>query len=615
VPTRRNARDYGAHDEPAGWRRFDLKSMPHGDFEELVHRLVRVAYPDARHTDNPDSGADTLLPKVDGGWARAWQARRYSTKRVDWRSCEAALDAAVETYEVSRYTFVFAHGLSDTQTIRFDGRLKNRTAGVRVDYRDLSELLARMDETHFGQRIARLFFGPSREEYEAQMRDAFASGAADLKSADDVLGRLAAVASWLERNDPHFAYATHSWEVGQPQSPPAPGTVMSHIEIDDRTGRRIDARIRDGGDGRVPMPEVRVDFDPDQRGRRAFELLMDADRRNVAVTIRDGFSVTFKMVPDLWGDREDEPMRDVTLIMEPTLPATRAIDGMLRAWTAEGPVMIDITLQPVLRDEWHLAWAGTVGGLTVEFALREDAADRVVGSLGTRYELPAGGSARREREAVAFTIAAGAATQIELVPSGNPPVVFPVTERVPADVLRALGTVLEAMVVIEDWTGERIPTPSKFDEKATKILLTAAAMIQARGFTGTVSGVRYTLAGRISPDTIHDRGFRISLQQDYGIVVAGQAVWLGFIAYDLLGVKWNIETDEKGRTVLVIPSDDRKVVQGKLHRGKLEHTAVPDGWTATAVIEVHDDAPPRPVQPADSTDAPQQTLLGEPPPS
>jgi hypothetical protein len=573
--------------------------MPHDDFEELVHRLVRVAHPDARHTDNPDSGADTLLPKVDGGWARAWQARRYSTRRVAWRACESALDLAVATYAVSHYTFVFAHGLSDTQTLRFDQRLKNRKKGVRVDYWDLSELLARMDETPFGQRIARLFFGPSREEYEAQMRDAFASGAAQLKGADDVFGRLDAVASWLERNDPHFAYETHTWEVGQVESLTAPGTVMSRIEIDGRTGRRIDARIRDEGDDRVPMPAVRVDFDPDERGRRAFELLRDAERRNVAVRIKDGFSVTFKTVPDLWGNQEDQPMRDVTLIVEPTLPATRPIDGMLRASTAEGPVTIDIQLEPVLRDDWHLAWAGTVGGLTVEFALRDAGGGGVVGSLTTRYELPDGGSARREHAAVAFVIAAGAAAQIDLVPSGGSPVVFPVTEPAPADGLRALGTVLDAIVVIEDWTGERIPTPPTFGEKTTEILLTTAEMIRVGGFTGTVGGVRYALADRIAPDPIDHRDFRLSLQQDYGIEISGRTLWLGFIAFDLVGVMWNIETDEAGGTLLVIPPDERIVVHGTLHRGKAGDTAVPEGWKATAATAISDDAAGSPVQPPD----------------
>jgi hypothetical protein len=570
-----------AFDAAPGPRQLDLAGLDPGVFEEIAHRLVRVTYPTSRHTGNPDSGADTLLPKEgERGWDRAWQARRYSTDDSHWKSCEQALDKAVDSYGVTHYTFVFPKNLGDKATLSFDGRLKTRHNGVAVDYWDLSELLAQLDETVAGRRIGRSFFGPSREEFEQGWLAAVASGNAQLETAGDVMDRLRALATWLEINDPHYAYETHTWNAGQDEAARNPGIVMSHYDIDERTGQRIDARLHDDADT-DRLPSLTVEFDPTEAGRAASEAILDAERRNVSAVVTDGITVKMEGLPGLWVDQNGEPMRPTELHVIPTLPNDlEPIDALVRAVTPDGPVTLDVTIEPVLVEGWHQTWRGTESGMTIEVAMRprQDGQEGTEAKLHLTYALPGGVAARQALPGAQFAEAASRATNVDVVPPDGDAMRFD-TDPAPADGLRNLVTVIDAAVTVEEWTGERIPMPERFaDDGTIGALLAAAATIRAGGQQGRAAGMRCTLADGADIPEKGPLGITMVLQEEVGYEIAGRVVWLGCIAWLVSNVAWTVETDADGRTVLVASDDEATPVIGMLHRGKLTDLPVPDDF-------------------------------------
>ena len=80
------------------------------------------------------------------------------------------------------------------------------------------------------------------------------------------------------------------------------------------------------------MPELHIEFDTDERGRRAYEALRDGEQRNVPVRLDEGFTVTFAQMPELWAEDEGVPKSDVaTVIVSPAIPAT----PQSRVWSAQ----------------------------------------------------------------------------------------------------------------------------------------------------------------------------------------------------------------------------------------------------------------------------------------
>ena len=130
-------------EEAIGPRRFRLGTLTDEDFQLLCHLLVRLEFPDARMTDDPDSGTDTLLPVPDGGWSRGWQAKRYENN-IYWSKCKDSLDRAVSTYGIKRMTFCFARNLTAKQHVAFQKHLVGRHPGVQVDFWNHAELVGRI---------------------------------------------------------------------------------------------------------------------------------------------------------------------------------------------------------------------------------------------------------------------------------------------------------------------------------------------------------------------------------------------------------------------------------------------------------------------------------------
>lgn len=556
--------------------------MPPDDFEELGHRVVRAAYPDARHTGNPDSGADTLLPRFgDRGWDRAWQARRYR-RAISWTKCEEALDKAVETYRISHYTFVFAGNLTNTQTTTFDRRLKSRHPGVAVDYWDLSELLARLDETPGGRRAARYFFGPSRDEQDQAWREAVALSG-ELNTGDDVLGRLRKLGSWLERRDDVFAYETRTWEVGQPQPATTDGTVMSKLEIDERVGSRVDARVRDPGAGEPPMPTVRVDFTPDEAGRRAFEALARSEKDNTPARLTEGFTVTFERLPDLWLDEVGVAQIPSELRLDPVLPDIPPIRAVLKAHCDRNPEVLEFEMHRVLLEGWRTAWRGHFGGLHVTFAVRPTPEGGGQGHLQFRYELRHGASAREELGAVRMVRALERSAAVSISRREHPEaaVTFDLPSQEEHEGIRALAAILESLILIEDFTTERIALPATIASDEAGLIVGIAQRIGSGAWPGLLVGDVVVPATETMVAALRQRGVSFRIHEELGVDLFGRRLWLGVLEYELRSFRVVRKGAPDGHVLLRPRTESARRVTGRLLRGNLRSLPVPDGWTAS----------------------------------
>jgi hypothetical protein len=476
-------------------------------------------------------GRDTLLPRAGAlGWTRAWQARRYSTGTVAWKRCEEALDVAVAAYAIEHYTFVFAHDLSHTGVKAFDKRLTTRHHGVTVDYWGVSELLARLDETREGRRVARSFFGPPQDEIDQQWREAVALGG-ELRNANDVLGRLRAMGSWLERRDA-YAYETHTWETDQPAWRITPGTVMSQRDVDENGTRRIDARLRDAGRDDIRPPEIRIDFTPDEAGQRAMQALARADASQSSARLTEGFTVTFEHLPELWADDEGVVQTPDELHLDPIQPPRKPRRFVLKIQTGEAPVVLDAAFEPCDLDDWRTAWRGQVGGLQITFAVRQPSAERAEGYLHFAYKLLDGASARTEHEAVNALLALQRPGTVTVADPRFPEadIRFSLRGGERDEQLHALAIILDAVVTIEDYTAERLPLPPAIDREQGNLIVQTAHLMRTEAFAGQIDD-EYVMPATDDLLAGLNAGAPFMVQAEKGIELFGRTVWLGFLEY------------------------------------------------------------------------------------
>ena len=224
------SRDSNPFDEAAGEFGCRYRNSARG-------RPGLVSEPSVSHSplpaspESPESAHREAVTREGGGWSRAWQARRYGTGETHWRSCERAVDDAVAAYGVEWYTFAFPRNLSDSQTITFR-RARSGAPGVRVDYWDLSELLAQLDEESRGSADRTAVLRTLAEEIKASIPDPFASEVAELeprRHSRPAEGR--GVVAGARR--PTLCLRDAHLGGGPIRAGRTPGAVISHIEVDD----------------------------------------------------------------------------------------------------------------------------------------------------------------------------------------------------------------------------------------------------------------------------------------------------------------------------------------------------------------------------------------------
>jgi hypothetical protein len=460
-------------EEPFGPRKLPVGNLTDDDFQQLCHRLVRLEFPDARSTEVPDGGADTLLPEPHGGWERGWQAKRY-TGTIYWGKCKESLDRAVKTYEIARMTFCFARNLTSNQHKAFQKELVGRHENVLVDFWDLDELVARLDGSEEGRRVARHYFGDPPHDKEAMLR-AFRAGG-PLDTAEKAIERAGAVGEFLDTHDPFFSYPAHEFEAGI-EMPLAPGAIMAVGKTEEGRTVRLDAVPRDADALTKFAPQLRLEFDTDDIGEQAAKAIDEAVRHHKSVTVEAGFTITAERLPPLFGDMVGKPTRArISLTPEPPMPWS----AVFHAVTDRGDETLRVTLDPMRRPPtgWQAAFRGDHGGMTVTLKARwvEGRGGEI--RIDWQHAIDEG-SAQEQVDDLRFLSALHGGGELTIGDERGRPEMKHALQPRPYE-LEPVLRFLENVVVIENWIGEEIPLPEGVDATEAGWVATVANAIQRR---------------------------------------------------------------------------------------------------------------------------------------
>jgi hypothetical protein len=348
---------------PYGPREFDLARLSPEQFEFLCQLLVRIEFPQAIATEDPDGGADALLAASDGTWERGWQAKRF-TGSIRWPQCRRSVDDALASYQIRHMTFCFARDLTVGQ-LRTWQRLVTEYPSVRLDFWAKAHLTSLLIGSMQGQRIANTFFAappPSASEINRILRAGVL-----LETGADVLDRVLALVEQAVQRDPDYEYAFHGFETGH-ASPLTPGTVIAVTQVNPDAESRIDAIPRPEGLASTKPPTLMLTFDEDEAGQRAAAAFDRALHASEPTTVSEGFIISPSNLPALFTDLIGAPHRAaVTLTPELPAPWEIACDVV----TDRGSASFPLVLRRVeAAEEQGLRMIGIRSGVTMQLDLR-----------------------------------------------------------------------------------------------------------------------------------------------------------------------------------------------------------------------------------------------------
>jgi len=505
-----------AGDAPLGPRQLDLASLTDEDFQQLCFRLIRLECPDAVPTDDPDGGADALLPKGTDGWERGWQAKRYPST-IYWSKCKASLDTAIEKYEIERMTFCFPRNLTVGQQKNFREKLVNRHAGVSVDHWGKDEILARLDGSDEGRQIARHYFGDPEHDKELIVRAIRAGG--PLESASDAIERVRPVGEFLRGHDPFFTYPQIQHEEGM-ELPLSPGSMLSFAATEDGNTVRIDAVPRDEIAAREFAPRVHVGFTDDEDGKRAAELFQAAVARGRPVSIQEGAVVTFEQLPPAFREHVGKPIAG-SIDLKPNIPPWHL---EMKATTTTGDETLDLTLvaSDDPPDEWDIAFEGGFGGLVVQVRLawRGDH-----GEMQVNWSHVLDGSPARDQvKALRFLVALLGEGELTFRSRKGGQRIFrhPTEPGEIDERTHALLALLERVVSIEDWSAVELKIPNEISEGDARVVYLAATCIKDRRMPVKWEKASMIGSAEVLPQLMPGKG--IAIEQTLSVEIFDQEI-------------------------------------------------------------------------------------------
>jgi hypothetical protein len=507
-----------AEEAPLGPRQLDIGKLTDEQFQEMCSLLVRLEFPDARSTDNPDGGADTLLARPEGGWERAWQAKRY-TGTVYWGKCRDSLDRAVKNYGVERMTFCFARNLTVGQEKNFQKKLVGKHKGVIVDYWNKDEIVARLNGSEEGQRIARHYFGDPLGDKQQMLRAIRAGG--ELETLSDVIERKRPSGEFLKEHDPFYSYSVIEYEQGY-DAPGHPDAAVSFLSTQDGVTERIDAVPRDDDALERFTPTVRLRFPNDKAGKRLAEELERALRQHRDFSA-EGIEFEFEQLPPLFE-------KDVGKVGKGTVTLT-AIKPVPAPWVAEMTARSErwtdtVTMNMEMLDPppkgWDVGFAGHFAGMTLTILLAWRGAHGEV-SFNWRHEI-VDAPARDQLRALRFLAAMhgpGELVMRDLV-GGRQELRQDLAESDLDETTLLLIDLMENIVTIEDWTGETIDIPEQFTGQDANEIAFAAAKIRKRELPVTFTDAKLD----VLPEAIDKlrEGGEIVIEEDMGLRVFGREI-------------------------------------------------------------------------------------------
>ena len=472
---------------PKGPRVYDLRGMPDENFERMCARLIRLEFPRAIKPANTlDGGADMVLPGAGPTYERCWQAKHYPGP-IHWEECKKSLARAKGTWQPKRYTFCFPRELNVKEQTTFDKHFRQAGENVDVDQWNGEELLARLNGSPEGERVARTFFEDPELDKERLNQALRAKGVLD--TAEDALDRMLPVGAFLRGHDAYFSYPAVTHEIGRPGPPLTPGTVMSLFKLEGADTARIDAVPRDAEALERYAPEVVVQATPDEKGARAAERLQASLASGEPVEITEGIEVTLKKGPPAFEELVGQTITEGTLSLGPATPALAPApppyNARLKAESDRGIETVDVRLLPakVPPAGFDGALVGSTGALDVENIFRQVPGG---GQLGWNFHYrPSGHTLREQVAALRFLRAAVEGGEVVITdrgPTKRPPLRHQL-DRAKLSATEAFGILafLEDLLAISEWTGVELDVPELVDYQAAYTVAVVAKMIRKRG--------------------------------------------------------------------------------------------------------------------------------------
>lgn len=536
-----------------GPARYDLVGMPDTDFDLLCYRLIRLEHPGVeKPAESNDGGADALLPRIGGGYERAWQSKHFPG-RMHWKECQKSFRDATKNYEPKRYTFCFPRNLTKTEQQTFDKHFRGEEAEIPVDYWGGDEIQARLTETSRGRTIAKHFFNDDGEMLVEIKRAAEAKGPLD--SPQDALARMKPIGDYLAAGDPYFTYAGSVYGDGA-ETEPAANAVMS-VSESDATGvtSRIDVVPNDPEAMELYGPKGRLML-PVEAYRRAEEALAVGE-----VFTFEGVEVIWEQLPPAFSEEVDHPRRADVTLGPVRRPMPTPWNAHLRVNNHGATAQISVDLRPVAPAQgWDGALEGTTAGLTTRLQMRR-VGNGGQGELNYRYTLSRD-APRRQLDVLHFLdLAAEPGGTIFITDrKKNSPRQVTFTTGAPEDTdrLDALRAFLQWITEIEDWTGYTLPVrPELFTQENFEALGQTASALKRGGFNVKIDEIEFLARPDASQEDIEKQG-AIVVRRDLTVELFGEEIPLGPSQIELEGYKLEqIGLDRNGqRRLRLRPGDD-----------------------------------------------------------
>jgi hypothetical protein len=514
--------------------------MPDEQFERLCHRLIRLEYPDVeKPADSGDGGADALLPKPEGGYSRAWQAKHFPG-RIRWDKCRKSLADASGNFAPERYTFCFPRNLTKTEQKTFDRHFRGEEAEIPVDYWSGDEIQARLSESPAGRAVAKHFFADDGQTLEEIKRAVEAKGSLD--TPQDALERMKPIGEYLAAGDPYFTYAGSVYQEGTETEPPE-GTIMSVSESSEGITSRIDVVPNDEEAIELHAPKGTMML-PVEVYREAEEALT----RGEDFTAK-GIEVTWDQLPPAFDEDIGRPRRADVTIGPAGPPPPAPWDARLSVENQSERAHIDIDLRPVAPPAgWDGALEGSRAGLTLQIFTRHFD-DGGQAEFKYSYNLSRH-PARQQLEALRFMdLVAKPDGTLRIADRRHSGREASLETGVPEDTerLEALRAFLGWVVEIEDWSGVTLPVgPEEFTEENFRAVAEIAAAIRRGGFNVTVGEIEL-VAVPDAPDPLGNKG-PVLMRRDLEATLLGKSVPLGPSQIVLEDYEiTELEPDEEGR--------------------------------------------------------------------
>jgi hypothetical protein len=464
-----------------------IRVMDPDRFEQLVYELAHREDERVERVQNPDGGADTILPRGDGLAERVWQAKRFPSQ-IQWEQCEKSLADSITRWKPKRVTFVFPRDLSERPRDTFDKRLVAQSAAdmVTVDHWNLSRLVGVLGRH---RELAHRFWPELEGETDKIGRLIEAGGKLD--TAQDLIVRAQALGEFADR-DKDFKTAVTSLDLdtGAPNF-----DTLPYMTLEIRGERRrvhVASWVRDG----ASVEQATVSFLEDEGGQAA---RMDAVRTlatGKTARVTGGFRAAIvapEIVKELTRDAQLGPGGFDLLPGEPlTICLEIDVEGKTTAY--------EIPLRPVPPPPGAAAgWAGFVSGALIElsFTLLEKPAIRASLSLSGELDGPA--SARAETMTLLHGFAAHDAIRISsdvLFPGGNG-VISGNFEKFGRDMDPDAAEVerdfYANVAFIENHLGIDLPIPAKFSPMDLDAAATMVEVLRTGHGSSTFGGLEATV--------------------------------------------------------------------------------------------------------------------------